>query len=131
MRFTSAQFLESACRWAYDQHTLAVDDDQFLPEIKRQGLSDGDIQRLKQDLERNGLIKNHRVVTGMCDFELRRSVFRRYLQRVLPAVTLTRARTLYESWTRSPQQPFGAAALVEHLGLSEREASYYLEALQE
>jgi hypothetical protein len=130
MPFTSVRFLELACRWAYDHHTLFIEDDAFLPEIKSQGVSDNRIQQFKEELGRQGAIKNHRVVTGMRDFEISQGIFRQYLQRVLPAATLAKARTLYESWKRSPKGPFSATIFVEHLGVSETEATYYLEALQ-
>ena len=129
MRYTGAQFLEVACSWAYDHHTLFIEDDAFLAQCLSQGMTDSDIQGLKEELERGGAIKNHHVIGGMRDFELSRGVFRRYLQRTLPPANMAKARKLYESWQRSSGGAFSVATFVEHLGVSEKEASYYLEAL--
>ena len=130
MRYTGAQFLEVVCRWAYDHHTLFIEDQAVLSQFQSQGMSDSDIQRLKEELERGGAIKNRRVIGGMRDFELSRGVFRRYLQRTLPPANVAKARELYESWQCSSGGTFSVASFVKHLGVSEKEASYYLEALQ-
>ena len=130
MRFTNAYFLEQACRWAYERSTRHIDDNKFLPHIKKEGISDSDIERFKNELERSGQIMNHRGIGGMRDFELSRSIFRQYLQRVLPAPTLAKAQDLYRSWNRSLKGPFSTATFVEQLGVTEIEATYYLEVLR-
>jgi len=131
MRLTSIQFLQLACRWAYDHHTLSIDDDEFLPQIKKQGVSDNDIDRLKKELEGQGVITNYYSLDRLRDFALSKSVFRRYLRQVLPAATLAKARSLHEDWKHSPHGPFDASVFVEHLGVSEAEASYTLRLFSE
>lgn len=130
MRLTSPQFLELAFRWAYDHHTRFIEDDQFLPLVKSQGASDSDIERLKEQLEGKGAIENLHWLGGMRDFKIAPTQFRHYLKRVLPPEKLAKARALYESSRRSGHSSFSASVFVEHLGVSEDEASYYLEVLR-
>src|SRR5947209_5712665 len=75
MTMSSNEFLERACSWAFEHGTMSIDDDDFLPEIKREGLSEASIIRLKTDLERRGVIENHHVIGGMRDFRLNRATF--------------------------------------------------------
>lgn len=81
MRMTSARFLEEACRWAYDHGTRHIDDDEFLPHLKSGGISDPDIDRFKNELERRDEIRNYPVIGGMRDLEISKAIFRQYLRR--------------------------------------------------
>ena len=132
MRLTSEHFLEEACRWGYEHHTRHIDDDEFLPFIKAHGgVTETDVEQLKETLERSGRIRNLRGIGGiMRDFELLPSVFHQYLRRVLPATILAEAQKLYGSWNRSPRGPFNIAIFVEQLGVSEAEARYYFEVVR-
>jgi hypothetical protein len=46
---------------------LLIEDDTFLPQIRERGLTDKDIMRYKEELERSGAIRNHHVIGGMMD----------------------------------------------------------------
>lgn len=124
MRFTANDFLHQACRWGYEHQTTMIDDDEFLPIVKKVGMSDRDIERLKEELERDGKIANLRGIGGMRDFEISPNQFLQYVRKALPATTLANAQALYNS---NASGNFRSSTFVEQLGVSEKDASYLFE----
>jgi hypothetical protein len=58
MPLSSAEFLKMACALAFERGTRLIEDDD-LPKLRERGLTDEDIARYKEELERSRDIRNH------------------------------------------------------------------------
>jgi hypothetical protein len=128
---TSADFLNLACRWAFEHGTKFIQENEFPPSIRSMGVSDEKILRFRRDLEQRGFLTNLEVIGGWNGFTLTDSVFHRYVRSVIPKSVIQRAAALCASRMRSPGEPLTATYLAEQLGVPELNAQYILELLAE
>jgi hypothetical protein len=126
---TSGDFLEFACKWAFEHDTTLVSDSDFLPAIRSTGISDDLILNYKRELQQRGAIFNHCIIGGWKDFTINRNIFHKYVRKSIPD-SVERARALFASWKNSiTGGQFTSSYLAKELGISERDAHYILDLL--
>ena len=96
---TPSEFRDFACDFAVKQRSTFIHDADILPLIRQRGVSEVEFNRLKTVLEHQG-IHNHRVLTGIADFEVDDQLFFRYYLTTLPTAKLANAKRLYQTWLR-------------------------------
>ena len=129
MPLSSAEFQQMACALAFERGTLLVGDDDFLPQVRERGLTDDDIARYKEELERSRAIRNHRVIDGMKDFDIRRSAFRQYVRTVTDPEIMRQAQAIFKRWRSGRNGTLSAAELARELDIPELHAKYLLDLL--
>jgi hypothetical protein len=129
MPLSSAEFLQMACALAFERGTRLIEDDDFLPKLREQGLTDEDIARYKEELERSHDIRNHHVIDGMKNFDIRRGAFHRYVRTLTGPEIMRQAQAIFKRWKSGRNGALSAAELARELDIPELHAKYLLDLL--
>jgi hypothetical protein len=129
MPLSTAEFLQMACALAFERGTVLIEDDDFLPKLRERGLTDEDIARYKEELERNSAIRNHHVIGGMKDFDVRKAPFRRYVRTVTSPEIMRQAQAIIKRWQSGRNGALSADELARELDIPELHAKYLLDLL--